>query len=139
MTNTERAAPSYPMPRAALCPFDPPPGLRTLLTEAPISRVRIWDGSTPWLITRYADQRVLLSDPRVSADAEQPGYPHPSESLRARRSGNLSFLNMDDPEHSRLRRMVTAPFTVRRMEALRPSVHPFPVRSYEARDLGGEA
>lgn len=29
---------------------------------------------------------------------------------------------MDDPEHARLRRMVTAPFAIRKVEALRPAV-----------------
>ena len=29
---------------------------------------------------------------------------------------------MDDPEHARLRRMVTGTFTIRRVEALRPSI-----------------
>jgi cytochrome P450 len=116
------AAARFPMPRAAGCPFDPPPALHDLLAEQPISRVRVWDGSTPWLITRYADQRALLTDPRVSADQARPGYPHQSENLRARRDGTISFVTMDDPEHARLRRMVIAPFTVRRMEALRPSV-----------------
>jgi hypothetical protein len=44
------------MTRAAGCPFDPPPAPHTLQTEAPIGRVRLWDGSTPWLVTRYEDQ-----------------------------------------------------------------------------------
>ena len=54
--------PEYPMPRAAGCPFDPPPALRALQAEAPVTKVRLWDGSAPWLVTRYADQRALLAD-----------------------------------------------------------------------------
>jgi cytochrome P450 len=114
--------PEFPMPRASGCPFDPPPLLRTLQAHQPVSRVRLWDGSTPWLISRYADQRAMLADPRISADTNRPGYPHQSASLRARRSQAASFISMDDPEHARLRRMVTAPFTVRRMNALRPTI-----------------
>ncbi|HEY2764539.1 MAG TPA: cytochrome P450, partial [Pseudonocardiaceae bacterium] len=34
----------FPMARASGCPFDPPPALRALQAEAPISRVRLWDG-----------------------------------------------------------------------------------------------
>ena len=37
-----------------------------LAADAPLSRVRIWDGSTPWLITGYDAVRTLFSDPRVS-------------------------------------------------------------------------
>ena len=114
--------PDYPMARAAGCPFDPPPALRALQSERPITKVRLWDGSTPWLVTRYADQRALLADPRVSADITHPRYPHPSAAVKARRREAQTFINMDDPEHARLRRMVTAPFAVKRMEALRPAV-----------------
>ncbi|HEX3786713.1 MAG TPA: cytochrome P450 [Pseudonocardiaceae bacterium] len=110
------------MDRAAGCPFDPPAELRTLQAEAPIGRVRLWDGSDPWLVTRYEDQRALLADPRISSDVTRPGYPHVSESLRARRSQAASFIAMDDPEHARLRRMVTAPFAIKRVEALRPAI-----------------
>ncbi|MDX3850211.1 cytochrome P450 [Streptomyces sp. AK02-01A] len=110
--------PEFPMPRAAGCPFDPPPALREQQEAGPLTRVRLWDGSTPWLVTRYADQRALMADPRVSADITRPGYPSPAAS----RSNSIGFILMDDPEHARLRRMVTAPFTIKRVEALRPRV-----------------
>jgi cytochrome P450 len=114
--------PDFPMARAAGCPFDPPPDLRMLATQAPITRVRLWDGSTPWLLTRYAEQRALLANPRISADTTLPGYPHASAGSRERRNRARTFLNMDDPEHARLRRMVTAPFAIKRVEALRPAI-----------------
>ena len=113
------AVPAYPMARAAGCPFDPPPDLTARQDEGRLVKVRLWDGSTPWLVTRYEDQRALLLDPRVSADITRPGYP-----LQTAVGGenNASFILMDDPEHARLRRMVTAPFAIRRVEALRPGV-----------------
>ncbi len=111
--------PEFPMARAAGCPFDPPPALQAQQDEGRLVKVRLWDGSTPWLVTRYEDQRALLLDPRVSADITSPGYP-----LQAPNNGknNISFILMDDPEHARLRRMVTAPFAVKKVEALRPGV-----------------
>jgi hypothetical protein len=112
--------PEYPMARAAGCPFDPPPELKTHQEEGPLTRVRIEDGSTPWLVTRYDEQRTLLADPRVSSDITNPGYPSPAP--RPKGGPSVGFILMDDPEHARLRRMVTAPFTVKRVEALRPSV-----------------
>jgi hypothetical protein len=113
---------AYPAQRASGCPFDPPPAYRVLQDEAPITRVRLWDGSTPWLVTRYADQRALLSDPRLSSDVTNPSYPHQNAAIRARRAQAASFITMDDPEHARLRRMVTAPFTIKRVEAMRPAI-----------------
>jgi cytochrome P450 len=114
--------PAYPMPRAGGCPLDPPPGLSALHAAAPLTRVRLWDGSTPWLVTRHAEQRALLADRRVSADMTRPGYPHQSSSLQARRTRVRSFIAMDDPEHARLRRMVTGAFTMRRIEQMRPGI-----------------
>ncbi|MFC9426288.1 cytochrome P450 [Streptomyces sp. NPDC056987] len=113
------AVPGFPMERAARCPFDPPPGLRDKQQEGPLAKVRLWDGSTPWLVTRYADQRTLLGDPRLSSDITRPGYP---SDVPVSGAGSIGFILMDDPEHSRLRRMVTAPFAVRRVEAMRPAV-----------------
>ncbi|POX37470.1 cytochrome P450 [Streptomyces sp. Ru73] len=114
--------PEHPMPRAAGCPFDPPPALHALQAEAPVSRVRIWDGSSPWLITRHDHLRTLLGDPRVSADPAHPGYPHRNAGMKVSDQTRQTFLTMDDPEHARLRRMVTAPFAIKKMEALRPSI-----------------
>jgi cytochrome P450 len=118
-TTPASTSPEYPMERASGCPVDPPPDLRAL---APVSRVRLWDGSTPWLITRHADVRAILADPRVSADARRAGYPHVSAGGRARRTRAPSFIGMDDPDHARLRRMVTGTFAIRRVDALRPSI-----------------
>jgi len=119
MTSTLDTAgvPEFPMPRAQGCPFDPPPALRTLQEEAPLTRVKLWDGSTPWLVTRHADQRTLLTDKRISADMTHPTYPR-----QAPGNATLSFIGMDDPEHSRLRRMVGSAFMVKRVEAMRPAV-----------------
>ncbi|MET9388335.1 cytochrome P450 [Streptomyces sp. NPDC002928] len=112
--------PEFPMARQARCPFDPPLALKELQEEGPLTKVRLWDGSKPWLVTRYAEQRTLLGDPRVSADTDRPGYP--TKASPDAGEGKLSFIMMDDPEHARLRRMVTAPFAIKRVEALRPAV-----------------
>ena len=114
--------PFFPMTRAASCPLDPPPVLSDLQAKVPFVRVRLWDGSTAWLVTRHAEQRALLADPRVSADPMRPGYPFQSQGLRDITEESQTFLNMDDPEHARLRRMVAGTFTVRRVEGLRPAV-----------------
>src|SRR3954468_9487234 len=92
--------PDYPMARAAGCPFDPPPALRALQTEAPIAKVRLWDGSAPWLVTGYDDQRALLTDPRISADSAHPHFPHPNAAVKERLKEAQTFINMDDPDHA---------------------------------------
>ncbi|MFF5583827.1 cytochrome P450 [Streptomyces hygroscopicus] len=122
MTETRTELPEHPMPRAAGCPFDPPPELSALRTTAPLSRVRTWDGATPWLVTRHDHLRTLLRDSRLSADPSRAGYPHRNAGGKESSRSPRSFIAMDDPEHARLRRMVTPPFAVRRIEAMRPRV-----------------
>jgi cytochrome P450 len=111
---------AFPPPRA--CPYDPPPLLARLQRDAPITRVRIWDGSTPWLITQYEHVRAVLADRRFSVDPRRPGYPARGPASRARRRGAGSFITMDAPEHTRLRRMLIGEFTPRRIDALRPAI-----------------
>ncbi|NMH97077.1 cytochrome P450 [Pseudonocardia acidicola] len=116
----DQAPPRYPMRRG--CPFDPPAELRRLREERPISRVRLWDGSTPWLVTRYEDVRAVLADRRFSSDSSRPGYPANSPGVQVTRRQTPSFIAMDDPEHARYRKMLIGDFTVRRTEALRPAI-----------------
>ncbi|MCI3273657.1 cytochrome P450 [Streptomyces cylindrosporus] len=119
----EAEAPEWPMPRAAGCPFDPPPALRALTDDKPLARVRIWDGSTPWIVTGHAAQRTLLGDPRVSVDERLPGFPHWHEGMAAAVEYRpRSVFNSDAPEHTRYRRIMTGPFTLKRVEALRPTI-----------------
>ncbi|MGW5647765.1 cytochrome P450 [Saccharopolyspora sp. NPDC003752] len=111
--------PMFPMDRAQGCPFDPAPGLAE---RAPVSRVRLWDGSTPWLVTRYADVRALLVDPRVSVDVAQPGFPHTNAVSKARDAQMKTLMQMDAPEHTAQRRLLTPEFTPKKIEALRPRI-----------------
>jgi len=115
--------PGYPMPRASGCPFSPPEPVLTMTAENPVAQVRIWDGSTPWIITRHADQRLLLADPRVSIDEHLPNFPHMTAGRAAAVQGIPPLItNTDAPEHTRLRRVVNPPFMVKRIEKLRPRI-----------------
>ncbi|GAA3426615.1 hypothetical protein ACWDTT_35515 [Streptosporangium sandarakinum] len=89
--DTPGTLPEFPGVRAAACPFDPPPALQALQREAPLTRVRLRDGGTAWLVTGYAEQKAVLSHPQVSSDITRPGYPLPLQTredpLQARRPG----------------------------------------------------
>lgn len=111
---------AYPAQRDSRCPFDPPPELVERQQAGRLTKVRIADDRAPWLVTRYADQRALLADPRLSSDIRNPGYPQPDAAAAG--ESKISFILMDDPEHARLRRMVTAPFMVKRIRSMRPRV-----------------
>jgi cytochrome P450 len=108
--------------------FDPIAELSRLRDGKGIERVRTPFGTDAWLVTRFADVREVLSDParfsnaRVSSrEGGRPGFPPMSkEELARMRAGNL--LAADPPEHTRLRRMLTPEFTVRRMRRLEPRI-----------------
>ncbi|RKN43967.1 cytochrome P450 [Streptomyces hoynatensis] len=121
MTETP-TAPLYPPRRARSCPFDPPPEIARQAATARLSRVRLWNGSTAWLVTRHADQVALLRDPRISADSRHPGFPYVSPAGAVTRRENRTFISMDEPEHLDQRRRFTADFSVRRTRELRPAI-----------------
>jgi cytochrome P450 len=115
--------PDYPMARDSRCPFAPPPDVLALGQSKPLSRVRIWDGSTPWLITGYEEVRTLFSDPRVSVDDRRPGFPHWNEGMLSTvHKRPRSVFTSDAEEHTRFRRMLSRPFTFKRVEGLRPVI-----------------
>src|ERR1700733_232951 len=111
------------MPRASGCPFAPPPEVMQLAQARPLSRVKIWDGSTPWLITGYEEARTLFSDPRVSVDDRRPGFPHWNAGMLSTvHKRPRSVFTSDAEEHTRFRRMLSKPFTFKRVEGLRPAI-----------------
>ncbi|MGV9675890.1 cytochrome P450 [Nocardia sp. NPDC003482] len=110
----------YPMLRSSACPFAPPPEALRLGRAAPLSRVRIWDGSTPWLITGHAEYKTLMADPRVSVNDHLDGFPHWNEGMKSIvTSRPPSVFTSDGEKHSHYRRMLTKPFTVKRVNGLR--------------------
>ncbi|MFF1691444.1 MULTISPECIES: cytochrome P450 [unclassified Streptomyces] len=104
------------------CPFTPPPAYAEAARGGPVTRAVLPDGSPCWLITGYREVRSVLADARFSADARTPGFPFLSSAQRQLATERPSFIRLDDPEHARLRRMVTKDFLVRRVEELRPGI-----------------
>ena len=79
------------------------------------------------VLTRYADVFATLRSTEVSRDVEaHAAYDEQDEIAvrrRARRRGGAkSILNLDPPDHTRLRRLVSKAFTPRAIEALRPRI-----------------
>ena len=115
--------PEDPLERESLCPFAPPRQMLDMGPTAPLSRVRIWDGSTPWLITGHEVARTLFSDPRVSVDDRRTGFPHWNEHMLSTVNKRpRSVFTSDAEEHTRFRRMLSKPFTFKRVEGLRPAI-----------------
>ena len=90
---------------------------------APLSRVKIWNGTTPWLITGHEVARTLFADSRVSVDDRIEGFPHWNEHMLSTVNKRpRSVFTSDAEEHTRFRRMLSKPFTFKRVEALRATI-----------------
>ncbi|MGW1127927.1 cytochrome P450 [Streptomyces sp. NPDC002526] len=95
------------------------PAYARLRNEEPVTRVTMPHGGDAWLVTRYADVRAALSDPRLSR-AAAVGKDVPRSSPLIQQADSL--LSMDPPEHTRLRRLAAKAFTARQVAAVRPRV-----------------
>ena len=106
--------------------FDPVPEMAALRDDEGVRQVETAFGMPAFLVARHADVKAVLADSaRFSNDSRRafdaPGAPKLSAEERDRmRAGNL--LGVDPPEHTRLRRMLTPEFTVRRMRRLEPRI-----------------
>jgi cytochrome P450 len=94
-----------------------------LRAAAPICRVRLSRKEDAYLVQRYADVSALLKDTRFAKDpanalspAQLKRIPNP---LKMFQPLTRNMLGMDDPDHARLKKLVQAGFTPRRMEMLK--------------------
>jgi cytochrome P450 len=82
----------------------------------PLSWVRMPYGEPAWLVTRYDDVRTVLGDARFSrTEATRRDHPRVIPDVIP-----LGLLDMDPPEHTRLRRLIAKAFTTSSVENLRP-------------------
>jgi cytochrome P450 len=106
--------------------FDPTPELREIREAEGVRTVVNAFGMEVFLVTRHEDIKDVLSDHERFSNGRPPGFvvpgapDVPEEEQASARAGNL--LSLDPPEHQRLRRMLTAEFTIRRMKRLEPRV-----------------
>lgn len=135
-------------------PFDPPPGRRRLVEQGPVARIELLNGASAWMVTGFDEARAVLSDPRFSADT----YRHiselhllPEEVHRLKATGHRGcpidsrprddgmFIFMDPPEHTRLRRLLTGQFTVRRLRRLEDRIRAIAVERLDAMRAAGNS
>ncbi len=78
------------------------------------------------VLTRYEDVSTTLKSAEFSRDIEKYSTQASSEARQTRRdrqeSRTKSILNLDPPDHTRLRRIVSKSFTPSAMERLRPRI-----------------
>ncbi|MFH9353400.1 cytochrome P450 [Kitasatospora sp. NPDC017646] len=100
---------------------DPYGAYAELRAEAPVRRIVGPDGLPVWLVTRYQDVRQALADPRLALDKAHAA-PGNYRGLALPPALDANLLNMDPPDHTRIRRLVVQAFTPRRVSALRAPI-----------------
>ncbi|PZT77544.1 MULTISPECIES: cytochrome P450 family protein [unclassified Streptomyces] len=95
---------------------NPYPYYERLRATGPVHTIRTDDFDRVWLVVGYEEGRAALADPRFGKDwralpGDMGGDPI-----------NANMLEMDAPDHTRLRKLVARAFTARRIESLRPRV-----------------
>jgi cytochrome P450 len=85
-----------------------------------VHRATLPDGANVWVISRHEDVKRLLADPDLALDKRHSRSGYQGFGLPPALDANL--LNLDGADHARLRRLVTAAFTARRVEALRDGI-----------------
>ncbi|MGG2460011.1 cytochrome P450 family protein [Streptomyces sp. RGM 3693] len=120
MQNTAETGPDAPLDTTPL--LDDPYAACAALREAgPVHRITGTDGQPAWLVTRYDDVRSALADPRLSLD-KRHAAPGNYRGFALPPALDANLLNMDPPDHTRIRRLVVKAFTPGRVEALRAPV-----------------
>ncbi|MER5944838.1 cytochrome P450 [Streptomyces sp. NPDC001904] len=106
---------------------DPYPAYAWLREHSPVHRTTLPSGVEAWLVTRYADARQALADQRLSKNPVHHADDAQGKSktgIPGERSAGLMthLLNIDPPDHTRLRRLVSKAFTPRRVAEFAPRV-----------------
>jgi cytochrome P450 len=96
---------------------------QSLVRTGPIHRIMLPTGRPGWLVTGHAQARAVLNDSRLVKFVATPrsrlvGTARPD----VERGFNSHMLARDGSEHARLRGLVGAVFTRRRIEALAPRI-----------------
>lgn len=116
---------------------DPHTVYRQLRHDGPAHQVTMWNGLRAWLITGYDEARALMTDPRIKKDGVRAAGLYPTDTATTVGSvlGN-NMLFKDPPDHTRLRRFVTATFTAHAVQRLRPGVEEIAEELLDAIDPG---
>jgi len=111
----------FPTTRAEGCPFDPAVGYAGLRAADGLTKLSCPAGVDAYVLSSYDQVRDLLNDPRLSSRGAVSNHVVVDRELTADAPPG-SIIHLDGPAHSRLRRLLTAEFTVKRMRALREYV-----------------
>ncbi len=103
---------------------DPFPYFAAARSRCPVQPVRLADGHDAWVVLGHDAARQALNDKRLSKDmlAALEGDPDVVAEGLPGPAFSRHMLNVDPPDHTRLRRLVARAFVPSRVAALEPAV-----------------
>lgn len=119
---TETPPGPMPLPTHRPHPMAVPVELTARRAIAPVSRLTYADGTEGWLVTGHAQARTVLGDVRFSSRSDLRRAPIPVWAMGPQPIQPGFFITMDPPDHTRLRRLLTGQFTVKRIRAIEARV-----------------
>ncbi|MFJ8310623.1 MULTISPECIES: cytochrome P450 [unclassified Streptomyces] len=139
-------SPTPPAPELFTWEFatDPYPAYAWLREHAPVHRTKLPSGVEAWLVTRYGDAKQALADQRLSknpAHHDESAHAKNKTGIPGERKAELMthLLNIDPPDHTRLRRLVSKAFTPRTVAQFAPRVQELTDQLIDAFAAKGEA
>jgi cytochrome P450 len=118
---------------------DPYPLFESMRAQCPVQPVRLADGHDAWLVLGHEAAHQALKDARLSKDivaaldadpdVVDPGLPGPALARH--------MMNLDPPDHTRLRRLVARAFVPTRIAALEPSIEAIADELLDELESGG--
>ncbi len=103
---------------------NPYPAFALVRSSDPVHRLKMEDGRTTWLITRYEDALAILKDQRFIKDFRRLLTAEQREQAQGNiyTMMNTHMLSFDPPDHTRLRALVNISFTPRLVEQWRERI-----------------
>lgn len=123
---------TYPLRREGL---DPVPELAAARGREPVTRLTTLLGTTIWLVSGYNEARAVLADSTRFSNDVRPVLGTRTRS-DAESVGGLGMT--DDPDHARLRGLLTPQFTKRRLTRLQISIDTIVADALDALSLRGQ-
>jgi len=106
----------WPLKRSGL---DPVPEMRSVRSQDPVSKLKVPFGASVWLVTGYDEAKTILG--RTTGFSND--FTHligKTSAVAEQDPGGLGFA--DPPVHTRLRKLLTPEFTMRRLARLGPRI-----------------